>query len=217
VLIDEERRELTVKLVYYGPALSGKTTNLQHLYAQAAPRGRGRLVTLDTHEDRTIFFDLLPLHLDTPGGAVVKLRVYTVPGQVVHNATRKVVLRGADGIVFVADARVSETGAANEAFANLRANLRERGVDPDRVPTVVQWNKSDLPGGRPAEELHSQRDGRLSFPACARDGQGVLAPFLAVARLAWDDLEERHGLEARLGVTAVVFAEALAGLFGKQL
>src|SRR5262249_8611943 len=129
VQLDYGAREVAIKLVYYGPALSGKTTNLQQIHRRIDERSRGTLMTLDTRDDRTLFFDLLPISFRAASGLKVKLKLYTVPGQVMHNTTRKIVLQGADGVAFVADSQVSETRANNEAYANLRSNLREQGID----------------------------------------------------------------------------------------
>lgn len=211
--LSPERRELAIKLVYYGAALSGKTTNLKMLHAHAAPDARGRLMSLETQADRTLFFDLLPLHLRA-GDVTVKIRVYTVPGQVMHNATRKVVLSGADGVAFVADARVSEMVEANEAFQNLKDNLRENGLDPEAVPMVLQFNKRDLPGGRSDEELaRLETRGRPVFGATALRDEGVLRTFLGLVELTWDDLERRHGLSTTLGIGRDELLAKVAALF----
>jgi signal recognition particle receptor subunit beta len=217
VHVDPEQREIAIKLVYYGAALSGKTTNLKTLHAHADARSRGRLLSLDSQSDRTLFFDLLPLHFRA-GDVTVKVRVYTVPGQVMHNATRKIVLQAVDGVAFVADSRRSEVAATGEAFANLKENLRENGLDPDAVPIVVQFNKRDLPDIRSDEELaRVETRGRPVYAACALQGEGVLKTFFALARLTWDDLERRHGLAARFHITRDAFLETLGAVFGKRL
>ncbi|MCA9545571.1 MAG: GTPase domain-containing protein, partial [Myxococcales bacterium] len=141
--INLAQRELTLKLVYYGPALSGKTTNLRALHALAPPAGVGRLMNLETRDDRTLFFDLLPMFVRTGSGLKVKLKLYTVPGQVIHESTRRVVLQQADGVVFVADSQVAETEANQEAFAGLRRNMKAVEL-PKALPLVVQFNKRDL-------------------------------------------------------------------------
>jgi signal recognition particle receptor subunit beta len=219
VEIDPDRRELSIKLVYYGPALSGKTTNLRKLHARAEAQSRGRLLLLDTQNDRTLFFDLLPLHFRAAAAdVVVKLRVYTVPGQVVHNATRKVVLLGADGIAFIADSRVSETDAANAAFANLKQNLREHGLDPDATPMVLQFNKRDLPDVRTSEELALlEEKGRPVFAACALRDEGVLPTFLGLCKVTWEALERRHDVSTKFGLSREGFLSEVAALFGKRL
>jgi signal recognition particle receptor subunit beta len=213
-----ERRELAIKLVYYGPALSGKTTNLKKLHARAEAQSRGRLMSLEGQE-RTLFFDLLPLHvrLGTSEPVVVKLRVYTVPGQVEHNATRKVVLQNVDGIAFVADSRTSQIDAANAAFANLKHNLRDHGLDPDAVPMVLQFNKRDLPDVRSADELAKLEErGRPVYAASALRDEGVLATFFGLCKVTWDDLERRHQLKDQLGIGLDAFQRAVAALFGKH-
>jgi signal recognition particle receptor subunit beta len=209
-----ERRELAIKLVYYGPALSGKTTNLKMLHAHAAPSARGRLMSLETETDRTLFFDLLPLHLRA-GGATVKIRVYTVPGQVMHNATRKLVLANVDGVAFIADARPSELAATNEAFQNLKDNLRENGLDPETVPIVLQFNKRDLPGARSDEELAKlETRGRPVYGATAVRDEGVLRTFLGLVEITWDDLDRRHNLGDQLGIARAELLAKVEALFG---
>ena len=128
--LDFQARELTVKLVYYGPALSGKTTNLQAIHRLLSPEGRGRLMTLETRDDRTLFFDLLPLSFNTASGLTVRIKLFTVPGQVIHNSTRKLVLQGADGVAFIADSQIQEIRANQASFKDLRRNLRENGLEP---------------------------------------------------------------------------------------
>jgi mutual gliding-motility protein MglA len=213
VLLSPERRELAIKLVYYGPALSGKTTNLKRLHAHAAPEARGRLMSLETEADRTLFFDLLPLHLRA-GNVTVKIRIYTVPGQVMHNATRKVVLAGVDGVAFIADSRVSEMTATNEAFHNLKENLRENGLEPETVPIVLQFNKRDLPGGRSDEELaRLETRARPVYVATALRDEGVLRTFLGLLAITWDDLEKRHALRDQFGVARDEILGKVKGLF----
>ena len=216
--IDEERRELLIKLVYYGPALSGKTTNLRKLHERIAAGAGARIMSLETAEDRTLLFDLLPLHFRVEPGVVVKLRVYTVPGQVMHNATRKVVLRGADGVAFIADARLAECDAVDEAFANLKQNLRENGRDPEAVPIAFQFNKRDLPDVRSDDDLAAfGRRGKLVFSACALKDDGVLPTFLGLCELTWSDLERRHDLVRRFGIAPATFRRELAALFGNRM
>lgn len=215
--LDPEQREIAIKLVYYGAALSGKTTNLKMLYAHADARSRGRLLTLDAQSDRTLFFDLLPLHFRA-GNVNVKVRVYTVPGQVMHNATRKIVLASADGVAFVADSRRSEVVATSEAFANLKENLRENGLDPELVPLVVQFNKRDLPDVRTDEDLaRVERRGQPVVAASAKHDEGVLKTFFALARLTWEDLEKKHHLAERFQISRDAFLEMLGAVFGKRL
>ncbi|HET9929090.1 MAG TPA: gliding motility protein, partial [Polyangiaceae bacterium] len=151
--LDFVNRELTIKLVYYGPALSGKTTNLQALHNVAAPGSSGRLMTLETRDDRTLFFDLLPLTFKSQGSLAVRLKVFTVPGQVIHASTRRLVVQGADGIAFIADSRVSETQHNAEAFLDLKQNLKEHGLALRKMPLIIQFNKRDMPAVRSDEEI----------------------------------------------------------------
>ena len=149
--LDFTARELTIKLVYYGPALSGKTT-LQALHAASSPEATGRLMTLETRDDRTLFFDLLPLTFSSEKGLSVRLKVFTVPGQVIHASTRRLVLQGADGVVFVADSREAETEHNAESFRDLRENLKQNGLSTKQLPLVLQFNKRDLPSVRTEAE-----------------------------------------------------------------
>jgi GTPase SAR1 family protein len=214
VQLSPERRELAIKLVYYGPALSGKTTNLKMLHSHAEEQSRGRLMSLDTETDRTLFFDLLPLHLKA-AEMIVKIRIYTVPGQPMHNATRKLVLAGADGVAFVADSRLSEIGATNDAFHNLKENLRENGLDPDTMPMVLQFNKRDLPGGRSDEELTKlETRGRPVYSATALRDEGVVGTFLGLVKQTWDDLERRHSLRERFQLSREEVIAKVRALFG---
>src|SRR6201995_3010063 len=151
--VDFQHREIAIKLVYYGPALSGKTTNLQKIHERMDPKRRGKLLTLDTKEDRTLYFDLLPLAFKSASGVTVKVKLFTVPGQVAHNTTRKVVLQGCDGVAFVADSQIAETKNNNESFANLKANMKENRLDSQEVPTGIQFNKPDLAKVRPRRDL----------------------------------------------------------------
>src|SRR5947207_10628196 len=179
VQLDFQRREMAIKLVYYGPALSGKTTNLQALHERIDPVARGRLLALDTKDDRTLFFDLLPIHFRAASGLIIKVKLFTVPGQVIHNSTRRIVLQGADGVAFIADSRVAETQHNNESYANLKANLKENGFDPAETPIVIQFNKRDLPGIRSDAELAkiSERGKEPIYRACAITGIGVVETF----------------------------------------
>ncbi len=215
VYIDVQHREVTLKLVYYGPALSGKTTNLQQLHRLMGAGTGSDLVSLDTRDDRTLFFDLLPLRFMTKGGLAIKLKLFTVPGQVIHNATRKIVLQGADGVAFVADSRISETRNNNESFANLKHNLKQNGLSFDDVAVVIQFNKRDLPGIRSDEDV--ARIGRKGkepvYAAVAIEGIGVAETFLGLARASWRKLEKNYGLLERFGVTEDEFMVAVNALF----
>ncbi len=200
--LDFAERELTVKLVYYGPALSGKTTNLQAIHRLAQPGTCGRLMTLETRDDRTLFFDLLPLAFSIGRGFRVRFKLFTVPGQVLHRATRRFVLQGADGVVFVADSQRSETRANQEAFLDMQRNLRDNGIDPARTPLVIQFNKRDLPDIRPDEEIDrlARRGREPVFKAVAIRGIGVMETLLGLLELTWRHLDAEHQLQEKLGV-----------------
>ncbi len=215
VFMDLPNREVNIKLVYYGPALSGKTTNLQQLHRMMAGATSGDLVTLDTRNDRTLFFDLLPLSFETKGGIHIRLRLFTVPGQVFHNATRRIVLQGADGVAFVADSQVSETRANNESYANLKHNLRENGIAFDDVAVVIQFNKRDLPGIRSDEEVAriAAKGKEPVFLATAIEGKGVRETFEGLASATWRKLDARLELSDKLGVDHDAFMEQVRGLF----
>jgi mutual gliding-motility protein MglA len=214
--IDFREREITLKLVYYGPALSGKTTNLRCLHEHAAAQSRGRLLVLDSAADRTLFFDLLPLHF-TASNATGKLKVYTVPGQVIHNTTRKLVLTDVDGIAFIADSQLSAARDNNDAYANLKHNLRELGMDPRDIPVVVQFNKRDLPNVRSTVEIQTEEDGRPVYTASALRDEGVLPTFFGLCKLTWDALEKRHQVSDRMGIGRDEVLLKLGALFGKKI
>ncbi len=196
--IDFKSRELTVKLVYYGPALSGKTTNLQAIHKLVESETAGRLMTLETRDDRTLFFDLLPLTFSSDSGIQVRFKLFTVPGQVIHNATRRLVLQGADGTAFIADSQISETKANREAFLNMRQNLKENGLDNDH-PIVIQFNKRDLPGIRSDEEIDrmAAKGSEPVYKAIATRGVGVIETFLGLTDLTWRRLEKMHALHEK--------------------
>ncbi len=202
VFIDIQHREVTLKLVYYGPALSGKTTNLQQLHAQLGQHTGTTLMTLNTRDDRTLFFDLLPLQLDTAQGIAIKLKLFTVPGQVYHAATRRIVLQGADGVVFVADSRISETRNNNESFADLRNNLAENAIAIDDIAVVIQFNKRDLPGIRTDDEVDriAAKGAEPVYKAIAIDGVGVIETFRGLAMSTWAKLQRRYELGRRFGI-----------------
>jgi len=208
---DEQAKKLVVKLVYYGPALSGKTTNLLSLHDQLCNEGRGDLMVLDTVDDRTIFFDLLPLFYQAPSGFRIKLKVFTVPGQVRHDATRKSVLQRADGIVFVADSQKGEMGNNAESFANLEKNLSIVGIDIDKVPLLIQFNKRDLPDVVDEAELQATW-GPTGLPlvmASALEGYGVVETYSRIVALAFDALDARLGLSGRFGVEKYDFVSSV--------
>src|SRR2546430_10500053 len=152
-MINYASREINCKLVYYGPGLGGKTTNLEHIYGKVSPNTRGKMISLATETERTLFFDFLPVDLGTIRGFKTRFHLYTVPGQVYYNASRKLILKGVDGIVFVADSQVERMEANQESMQNLYDNLSEYGYDITRMPFVVQYNKRDLPNAAPIDEL----------------------------------------------------------------
>jgi signal recognition particle receptor subunit beta len=207
-VVDYQERQLTLKLVYYGPPLSGKTSNLRALHAAVDKLNRGRLMTLDTRDDRTLFFDLMPIFFRTSGFSF-RIKVYTVPGQPVHEATRKVVLASSDGIVFVADssAKAREENAAS--WRNLVANLAALGLE--RLPIVVQYNKRDLPDAVPLEEVDRFGDpARPIESACAKRGEGVVSTFFELVGRAWDRLDRDIQISRKLGIDPATFRAALA-------
>jgi mutual gliding-motility protein MglA len=203
--IDYKSRELTLKLVYYGPALSGKSTNLEALHELVSEQHRGRLMTLETRDDRTLFFDLLPLGFETTSGLSVRVKLFTVPGQVMHDATRRLMLQGVDGIAFIADSQLSETQSNLDAFRSMQRNLRDNGFVPEQVPLVIQFNKRDLTGIRSDEEIDEQaaRGSEPVFKAVALRGVGVLETLVGLFERTWDHLESSHGLQAKFGVSPV--------------
>jgi signal recognition particle receptor subunit beta len=178
--------QMTAKIVYYGPGLCGKTTNLQAIHHRTAPRSRGEMVSLETETDRTLFFDLLPLEVGVIGGMKVRLQLYTVPGQVFYNATRKLVLKGVDGVVFVADSQVAALETNQESLQNLRVNLAELGLGFDQVPVVFQYNKRDIRNILPIEKLNEVLNpgGSPYFEAAALHGIGVFETLKTISRLA---------------------------------
>lgn len=212
--LDELRNRLTVKLVYYGPALSGKTTNLTRLHDLLAPELKGDLMTLETEGDRTLFFDLLPLGFCAPSGLLIKLKLFTVPGQVAHDGTRKAVLSRADGVVFVADSQRNQAANNASSFENLMANLSILGFDLARLPLVVQFNKRDLPDILGEDEIEA-RWAQAPWPllyAAALEGSGVLATFSALLDALYDNLERQCALSTAHGLTRAAFRAALGCL-----
>lgn len=210
---DEQQRKLVLKLVYYGPALSGKTTNLLCLHDLLSDEGRGELMVLDTVDDRTIYFDLLPFFYVSSSGFRIKLKVFTVPGQVRHDATRKAVLQRADGIVFVADSQRGEMANNAESFANLERNLAIVGLAIEKLPLVIQFNKRDLDGIISPEEIRGTW-GPTGLPvvlASALRGDGIVETYEQVVSLIFDALDTRMGLTSRFGVEKVDFIRSVTG------
>lgn len=186
--------QMAAKIVYYGPGLCGKTTNLSYIYAKTAPNSRGEMVSLETETDRTLFFDLLPLEVGKVGGFRTRLQLYTVPGQVFYNATRKMVLKGVDGIVFVADSQRPMADANVESFENLKENLTELGIDFASIPLVLQYNKRDLKNILSLEELNAllnPQDQYQYFEAVATQGTGVFETLKAVTKITLKTLRGR--------------------------
>jgi hypothetical protein len=184
--INYANREITCKLVYYGPGLGGKTTNLQWIYSNTSNEAKGKMVSLATESERTLFFDLLPLNLGTIRGFATRFQLYTVPGQVFYDASRKLILRGADGVVFVADSQAARFDANVESIKNLLTNLKENAIDFSTIPYALQLNKRDMPTAMPREELIKalQLKGEPVFDAVAPKGIGVMDTLKAVAKLS---------------------------------
>jgi signal recognition particle receptor subunit beta len=204
---DELEQRMVLKLVYYGPALSGKTTNLLQLHDLLVREGRGDLMMLDTTDDRTIFFDLLPFFLKTPSGLKIKIKVYTVPGQVRHDATRKAVLQRADGIAFIADSQLTEASNNFESFDNLEKNLAFVGLNIDKVPLVIQFNKRDLDNIISEAEIRRtwEPTGIPVLMASALNGLGVIETFARLAELTYDLIDRRYSLKNEHGLERDVF------------
>jgi signal recognition particle receptor subunit beta len=194
-LVNYSTREITSKIVYYGPGRSGKTTNLQYIYGQVPEDRRGRMVSLATETDRTLFFDFLPLDLGTISGFQTRFQLYTVPGQVYYDATRKLVLQGADGVVFVADSQRAQAEENVESFRNLQVNLLEQGVDPRQIPIVLQYNKRDLPEVMSVDELDDLLNYRdlPRYEARALAGAGVFDTLRGISEQVLRRLSQRFG------------------------
>ena len=182
--INYSSREINCKIVYYGPGLCGKTTNLQYIYARTNPEAKGKMISLATETERTLFFDFMPIDLGTVKGFKIRLHLYTVPGQVFYDASRKLILKGADGVVFVADSQLERMEANQESVENLRANLIEHGMNLSAIPYVVQYNKRDLPNAVDVAELRTAVNPTNvpDFEASARTGQGVFETLKGVSR-----------------------------------
>lgn len=215
--LDFATRELTIKLVYYGPALSGKTTNLQALHEAASGESKGRLMSLDTKDDRTLFFDLLPLSFEDQSGLSVRLKVFTVPGQVIHASTRRLVVQGADGVAFIADSRELESQNNTESFIDLRDNLQVQGIRLEEMPLVIQFNKRDLPGVRSEEEVVQMAAGGREpvYLAIATQGIGVVECFVGLLHRTWRSLEGTHGLKEKFGFDGEAFIAHVAEQLGR--
>jgi len=190
--INYASREINCKIVYYGPGLCGKTTNLHFIYSKTAPEAKGKMISLATETERTLFFDFLPLALGEIKGFKTRFHLYTVPGQVFYDASRKLILKGVDGVVFVADSQEERMDANIESLDNLEINLREQGYDLKKLPFVVQYNKRDLPNLVPLDEMRRELNssGVPDFEACATTGEGVFETLKAVAKLILIDLKK---------------------------
>ncbi len=190
--INYSSREINSKIVYYGPGLCGKTTNLQVIYRKTRPEAKGRMITLATETERTLFFDFLPLSLGEIKGFKTRFHLYTVPGQIFYDASRKLILKGVDGIVFVADSKIERMDANIESFENMKINLEEQGYDLGRIPYVIQYNKRDLPNIVPVADLKRvlNVDGVPDFEAVARQGIGVFETLKAIVKLVLIELRK---------------------------
>ncbi len=192
--INYSAREINCKLVYYGPGLCGKTTNLQFIYNKTRPESKGKMISLATETERTLFFDFLPLSLGEIRGFKTRFHLYTVPGQVFYDASRKLILKGVDGVCFVADSQLERMEANIESLDNLRFNLEEQdqGYDLDSIPYVIQYNKRDLPSAVPVDELRSTLNTNSvpDFEACAVTGEGVFDTLKALAKQVLAELRK---------------------------
>jgi signal recognition particle receptor subunit beta len=197
-LVNYSTREITCKIVYYGPGRSGKTSNLQYVHAYVPDEKKGPMVSLATETDRTLFFDFLPLDLGSISGFRTRIQLYTVPGQVYYNATRKLVLRGADGVVFVADSQREQMDENIESLRNLHENLLEENVNVRDFPMVMQYNKRDLPGVASIEELEDALNYRAvpAYPAASITGEGVFETLKGISQLVLQSLSKRFRADA---------------------
>lgn len=191
--INYAAREINCKIVYYGPGLCGKTTNLQWIYDKTNPQAKGKLISLATETDRTLFFDFLPLDLGQVRGFKTRFHLYTVPGQVFYDASRKLILKGVDGVVFVADSQEARMEANVESLENLDRNLKEQGYDLKTIPYALQFNKRDLPTAVPMDEMYGRLNfkGEPTFEAVAMNGTGVFDTLKSVAKLVLTELKKK--------------------------
>jgi signal recognition particle receptor subunit beta len=188
--INYASKEINCKIVYYGPGLGGKTSNLQYIYEKTSADSKGKMISLATEADRTLFFDFLPLDLGTVRGFTTRFHLYTVPGQVFYDASRKLILKGVDGVVFVADSQVERMDANIEAIRNLQDNLKEHGFDLQEIPYALQFNKRDLANVVPSDQMYRTLNFKRepTFEAVATQGLGVFDTLRAVAKLILKDL-----------------------------
>lgn len=213
VQINFATREVSCKIVYYGPGLCGKTTNLQQVHSKVPAERRGNLTSIATEGDRTLFFDFMPLELGTVAGMNTKFQLYTVPGQVYYNATRKIVLEGVDGIVFVADSSPQRRQANLDSWQNLKDNLAEYGLDIRDIPLVIQFNKRDLPDAMPVEQMNRELNelGAPTFEAVAVTGEGVMPTLRRLSQMVLEKLNRqkpRRAAPRRAAATPVEAASA---------
>lgn len=206
-----DTREITLKIVYYGPALSGKTTNLQQLHHLLSPDSRGDMVTLDTQDDRTLYFDFLPVEVGTENDYLIKLKLFTVPGQVMHRSTRRVVLAGADAVAFVADSQRDAASANAYSYRDLESNLKANGIDIQNLPQVVQFNKRDLENIKPLAEIRKAWEGTgiPTVPAVSIRGEGVIETFAALLEALYRNLDERHSFSKKFGISLTAFLDGI--------
>ena len=193
--INYSAREINIKLVYYGPGLCGKTTNLQYIYQKSSPDTKGKMISLATETERTLFFDFLPLSLGDIRGFKTRFHLYTVPGQVFYDASRKLILKGVDGVVFVADSQLERMDANLESWDNLKDNMAEHGYDLKVIPSVIQYNKRDLPSAVSTEELRAAINefNLPDFDAVATTGFGVFPTLKAIAKIVLRELKKQAG------------------------
>jgi signal recognition particle receptor subunit beta len=212
VQLNAAARELTVKVVYYGPGLSGKTTNLQQIHARLPGDIRGRLLSVETHDDRTLFFDMLPVFFESQAGLKVKIKLFTVPGQVIHHATRKLVLQNADAVAFIASGQRNAGAENNLYWSYLQQNLKDNGMEPGDIPVVIQFNKLDLPDSKTPQEIEEtrKRGQELVFGAVAVRGEGVMETLHGLLQVCYRSIDKRVQLGSRLNVSEEQF---LGGVF----
>jgi signal recognition particle receptor subunit beta len=212
--VDFNERQITLKLVYYGPPLSGKTTNLKSLHTRVEELNRGRLMMLDTRDDRTLFFDLLPIFFKA-SGLSFRMKVYTVPGQPMHEATRRVVLQGSDGVVFVADSSPAQAEANRTAWLGLARHLGNLGLE--RIPVVIQYNKRDLDDAIPVSDADRFGTDKLDlFTATALRGDGVITTFFGLLDRVWDSIDADMQLGQRFGISRASFRDAVCAHVGAE-
>lgn len=208
---DELEKKMVIKIVYYGPAMSGKTTNLLRLHDLISREGRSELMMLDTKDDRTIYFDLLPFFFIAPDGLKIKVKVYTVPGQICHDATRKAVLARADGVAFIADSQISEASNNAVSFENLEKNIAFVGLAIEKLPLVIQFNKRDLKDIITEEQIRKtwSTAGIPIFMASALDGWGVIETFKSLVESVYDAIDRRYQLTDAHQLTKEMFINGI--------